>query len=33
MKDYLDELVERECRDDREFAVEWAALQARKALA
>jgi len=33
MKDYLDELVEGECREDAQFAAEWAELQARKALA
>jgi len=33
MKDYLDEVVERECREDSEFATKWAELQARKALA
>jgi len=33
MKDYLDEVVEKECREDPEFAAEWAELQGRKALA
>ena len=33
MKDYLDEVVDRECREDPEFAAEWAELQTRKALA
>jgi transcriptional regulator with XRE-family HTH domain len=33
MKDYLDELVERESQDDPEFAAKWAELQARKSLA
>jgi len=33
MKDYLDEVVERECGEDPIFAAEWAEMRARKALA